>query len=609
MAEVSIYEEQIKTKRKKGIPRLLQIAGTKAVYLIIACIIGLFAVVCQTTPFITVYLLVREIIANIGNLAGLDVAYVSRLGLITVGGIVAYGVLTYCANMITHVAAFNILYEIRTALAAKLARMPMGYFNQNTNGSIKKVLHEDVERIELFVAHHIIDIVQAVFLPVLSIAILFYFDWRLALAALAPILTSFIVMTTMYRGDSVRLYTQWQEKLSAMNGTIVEYVRGMPVVKIFNQTIDAFKRFADDVYAYRDLTLHWIDVSKRSYGGYLALLGSGGVFVIPVAVFIITRMPAEGYAGFVGMVFLFLYIGMGIAVPMFKLSTMASYMIQVQTGLSGIDDILEEPEISDTGISEEFGSHDIEFRNVGFAYGDVNVLDNVSFKVPAGTVTALVGPSGGGKTTIANLVGRFWDTGSGEITIGGINIKDIGTNKLNDTVSTVFQDVFLFFDTIEENIRMGNDEASFEDVQNAAKAAQIHDFIETLPDGYGTLIGEGGTYLSGGEQQRVALARVILKDAPIVVLDEATAYADPENEAQIQKALSVVLQNKTVIIIAHRLYTITDVDQILVIDEGKIEEGGTHQELLGKQGLYRKMWEIHTKARDWNMNMEKEEAR
>ncbi|PID92436.1 MAG: multidrug ABC transporter [Bacteroidetes bacterium] len=608
MAKISKYEEQIKTKRKKGIPRLLQIAGTKSVYLFVACILGAIAVVCQISPYVTIYLLVREIVPNIGNLAGLDVAYVSRLGILTLAGIGLYGLLSYAANMLTHVAAFNILYEIRTALAAKLSRMPMGYFNINTNGSIKKVLHEDVERIELFVAHHIIDLVQAVFLPLLSLVILFYFDWRLALATLIPVLLSFLIMLTMYTGANIALYTQWQEKLAAMNGTIVEYVRGMPVVKIFNQTIKAFKRFSDDVYAYRDLTLHWIEESKLSYGGYMALLSSCGVFIIPVAVFLINRSSGEGYADMVSMVFLFLYIGMGIAVPMFKLTTMASYMVQVQTGLSGIDDILEQPEIPDTGDDSDPEGYDLEFQHVSFSYEDVRVLKDISFRVARGTVTALVGPSGGGKTTIANLMGRFWDVDSGEIRIGNRDIRDMAIEKLNDTVSTVFQDVFLFFDTIEENIRMGNDHASFEEVQEAAKAAQIHDFIETLPRGYQTLIGEGGTYLSGGEQQRVALARVILKDAPVVVLDEATAYADPENEAQIQKALSKVLKNKTVITIAHRLYTITEVDQILVVDEGRIVEAGRHADLLEKKGLYHKMWGIHTRARDWNMDMGREET-
>ena len=277
--------------------------------------------------------------------------------------------------------------------------------------------------------------------------------------------------------------------------------------------------------------------------------------------------------------------------------------------MTSIDDILEKPEIGDTGNVVTIKKPGIEFRNVSFSYDEIKALEDVSFSVPPGSVTALVGPSGGGKTTIANLIGRFWDVNSGEILVGGSNIKELGVNCLNETVSTVFQDVFLFFDTIEENIRMGNYHADFAEVQAAAEAAQIHNFILTLPQGYQTLIGEGGVYLSGGEQQRVALARVVLKNAPIVILDEATAYADPENESKIQKALSVVLENKTVIVIAHRLYTITEADQILVVNEGRIEERGTHEELLGKQRLYRRMWDVHAKARKWNLDQERETSK
>ncbi len=607
MNHVSIYEEHVEKKRKTGIPRLLEIAGTKSVYLYIAAILSIFGVIAQITPFVTVYLLVKELVENINNIQGIDTAYVWKLVWITLGGVAVFGVFTYIASMTAHVAAFNILYEIRIALAAKLARLPMGYFNQRNNGSIKKILQEDVERIELFVAHHIVDIVQAVALPLLSIGVLFYVDWRLALGVIVPIPLAFIAQFSMYNNAGKTLYAQWQQRMAAMNGTIVEYVRGMPVVKIFNQTVSAFKRFADDVYAYRDLTIFWVRSSSTSFSAFLTLLSSSAVFILPVVIFLLNRENSQiGYGNFVSTVFLFLYIGMGISVPLYKLMLLSSLMIQISTGITGIDDILQAPEIPDSVNGKKPETSDIEFRNVNFAYGDNDVLKDISFTVPAGTVTALVGPSGGGKSTMANLIGRFWDVQKGEVLIGGVNIKNIPVEVLNNTVSTVFQDVFLFFDTIEENIRMGNDTAAFDDVMAAAKAAQIHDFIMTLPEGYKTLIGEGGVHLSGGEQQRISIARAILKDSPVVVLDEATAYADPENEAKIQMALSGVLKNKTVVVIAHRLYTITDVDQILVVNEGEIEERGTHKELLDKSGLYRNMWDIHVKARNWELAAEKE---
>ncbi|MCG8480008.1 MAG: ABC transporter ATP-binding protein/permease [Spirochaetales bacterium] len=604
MAELSMYEQHIQKKHKKGIPRLFEIAGTKSILLVFAGILASIAVVAQIIPFVTVFLLVQELVANIGTAQSIDIAYAWRLGWITVGGVAVYGVLFYAANMLSHISAFTILYEIRVALAGKLARLPMGYFTRNASGGIKKVLHEDVERIETFVAHHIIDMLQAAVLPVVSLATLFVIDWRLAFGALVPIPLALLAQYSMVNKQGMKLYEQWQAKLAAMNATIVEYVRGMPVVKIFNQTVDAFKRFAADVYAYRDLTLHWIKISADSFGGLLTLLSSSALFVLPIAIFLIRNVPASGYGTFVSTIFLFLFISMGIAVPLYKLMTLSTMLIQITTGLTGIDDVLEEREILDPRQPCEVAHHTIEFRDVGFAYDEKKVLDDVSFTVPEGSVTALVGPSGGGKSTIANLIGRFWDVQTGSVCIGGADIRDLKTETLNDTVSTVFQDVFLFFDTIEENIRMGNDKASFDAVVAAARAAQIHDFIETLPDGYATLIGEGGTHLSGGEQQRVSIARAILKDAPIVVLDEATAYADPENEARIQAALSEVLRDKTVVIIAHRLYTITDVDQILVINRGRIEESGTHDELLAADGLYKRLWDVHAQARNWNIATE-----
>jgi ATP-binding cassette subfamily B protein len=604
---ISVYEEQVESKRKTGIPRLIEIAGTKSVYLYIAVVLGIIAVIAQLTPFITIYLLVRELVGNIGNIQAIESAYVWRLGWITLAGIAVFGVLTYLASMTSHVAAFNILYEIRMALASKLARLPMGYFNRRNNGSIKKVLHEDVERIELFVAHHIVDMVQAAVLPIVSLAVLFYVDWRLALAALVPVPIAMIAQVSMYNDAGKSLYGQWQKHLSAMNGTIVEYVRGMPVVKIFNQTVSAFKRFADDVYAYRDLTLYWIRISSTSFAAFMTLLSSSAVFILPVAIYLVSgEVGANGYVEMVSTIFLFLYAGMGISLPLYKLMRLSSLMIMISTGINDIDDILQAPELPDVVDGKRPETADIEFRHVSFAYSDNDVLKDISFTVPAGTVTALVGPSGGGKSTIANLIGRFWDVQQGEVLIGGVNVKRMPVEALNNTVSTVFQDVFLFFDTIEENIRMGKDTASFGDVVEASKAAQIHDFIMTLPDGYKTLIGEGGIHLSGGEQQRISIARAILKDTPVAVLDEATAYADPENEARIQQALSGVLKHKTVVVIAHRLYTITDVDQILVINEGKIEDRGTHAELLEKNGLYRDLWDIHVKARGWRLVTEEE---
>lgn len=601
MSELSVFETQIRKKRKTGIPRLMEIAGTKSSLLVAAALLSIVAVLAQMTPYVTIYLLVREFVRNIHSLRAIDLRYVLRLGWITVAGIGLFGLFSYVASMSAHVAAFNILYEIRKALAAKLARLPMGYFTVRMNGAIKKILSEDVERIELFVAHHITDLVQAAALPLCSLVVLFAVDWRLALGVLVPLPLAFLAQFSMFGPEGMELYTKWQEKLGTMNGTIVEYVRGMGVVKIFNQSVRSFRRFAQDVYAYRDLTIHWIKVSATSFSAFLALLSSCALFVLPAAILVLRPLSGSAYETAVSTVFLFLYVGMGISVPLYKLMRLSSLLVQINTGLVGIDDILEAEEIPETGSPRPPADASIEFDHVTFSYGKGEALADVSFRAEPGSVTALVGPSGGGKTTIANLIGRFWDVDSGAIRIGGVDLRDIPIEKLNDTVSTVFQDVFLFFDTIEENIRMGNERASLDDVAAAAKAARIHEFIVSLPGGYATRIGEGGIHLSGGEQQRIALARAILKNSPIVVLDEATAYADPENEARIQEALSVALKGKTVIIIAHRLYTITDADQILVVDRGRIVQTGRHDELLARGGLYRELWHEHMLARGWSM--------
>jgi ATP-binding cassette subfamily B protein len=333
---------------------------------------------------------------------------------------------------------------------------------------------------------------------------------------------------------------------------------------------------------------------------FLTIASSSLVFIIPASVYILQNTNAGNE--FIPTVLIFLIIGGSFFFPMLKLMYVGGYLNQISVGVDRIDEILNMNEIENKDSNLKPSDASVEFEHVSFSYDKKTVVDKVSFTAKPGTVTALVGPSGAGKTTLGLLTARFWDTNSGEIKIGGVSIKDMGLETLMDYVSFVFQDGFLFFDTIEENIRMGNATATKEEVVNAAKAAQCHEFIKELPNGYDTLVGEGGTYLSGGEQQRIGIARVILKNTPIVVLDEATAYADPENEGKILQGLSKLIKNKTVIIIAHRLSTITNADQILVIDDGKLIEQGTHDSLVEKKGLYSKMWKTYAQARNWKIS-------
>jgi ATP-binding cassette subfamily B protein len=502
--------------------------------------------------------------------------------------------------MFSHIAAFDILYGLRKSLAKHMGGLSMGYFTEKSSGEIKKVLSEDVENIELFVAHHIPDVVAGVALPLLTIGYLFIIDWRMALIALISLPVSIVLYIAMLGGSEYKnIIRKYHDSVEKMNSTIIEYVRGMPVVKIFNQTVMSFSRFKDSVYGYRDFTNAWTKKGTPPWAAFTVIVGSSLFFLLPFSMWFYINGTIE-----LPSLFLCLMLGSGYMIPLLRLGVMGHYFAMINEGVRRIDKILFEPKLTDAVAPEVPENNNIEFKNVSFSYTNKEILQVVSFKVKEGTVTALVGPSGAGKTTIAHLIPRMWDIDRGEILIGNINIKDIHIEKLMDRVGFVFQDTFMFSDTVYENIRMGIEDARKEDIIRSAKAAQCHDFIEGLPEKYNTIIGEAGTiHLSGGERQRIALARIILKNAPIIVLDEAIAYADAENEVKIQNAFAEIMRGKTVIVIAHRLSTIVDADQIIVVDEGKIAEKGTHTELLKSGKLYKRMWDAHTSARKWTLDL------
>lgn len=595
---------EITPKRKTGLARLIEIAGAKKWWLFASMALAVIATVVQFVPVVCVYLIIAELAAHAADVSQVDRDLLYRLGFISLGSVGAYGVLLYVSAMLSHIAAFNILYEIRVRIADKLTRLSMGFFSRKASGEIKKVMSEDVERIELFVAHHIPDITSAVLFPLLVIAYLFYMDWRLAIAALVPFPLAMGVMMAMMGKGARDEYREYHNALEVMNAAVVEYVRGMPVVKVFGTALDSFHRLRDSVLSYRDWAQNMSTEYSTTYPAFLTAASSSLVFIVPVAVYLLARTDAGEQL--IPTVLLFMIVGGGFFFPLLKLLFIGSFMTQISIGVERIDDILYADEIPDrtTGVRPRDAS--VEFDRVTFAYDETTVLDDVSFRAAPDTVTALVGPSGAGKTTIGLLVARFWDVQSGAIRIGGVDIRDMKMNELMDLVSFVFQDGLLFFDTIEENIRMGNTTATRAEVIAAAQAAQAHAFIEALPAGYDTLVGEGGTYLSGGEQQRIGIARVILKNTPVVVLDEATAYADPENEGKILQALASLVAGKTVIVIAHRLSTITNADQILVVDEGRVVEHGTHDTLVETGGLYGNMWETYSRARDWAISRQGE---
>ncbi|MDR1115800.1 MAG: ABC transporter ATP-binding protein/permease [Tannerella sp.] len=586
-------------KNKQGFPRLLEIAGTKKWWLIASIFLSVCAAAAQFTPFVAVYNLLTELAVHAADPSLIDKGFIRHWGYVAATGIAGYGILTYASLMLSHIAAFHILYETRMKIIRKLPRLPLGFFTKRSSGEIKKILSEDVERIELFVAHHIPDLTTAFVVPVLLLGYMFWTDWRLALAVLAVMAVALAMQALPMASAGKNVYERYQTALGKMNGSIVEFVRGIQVVKIFNRSTKAFEQMNRDVDDYKDLSIEITRFFTPAYLGFYTVLSAILLVLIPLSVFLLQRAPS--YPAYVPTVLLFLVLAGGIFFPLMKLLFMSNLMMQNATGVELIDGILNKEEVENPAQSQTPRDASVEFRDVIFAYNEEAILKGISFKALPGTVTALVGPSGAGKTTVAMLAARFWDVSSGEILIGGVPIKDIRTEDLMNTIAFVFQDNMLFFDTIEENIRMGNKTATFEEVVNVARAAQCHEFIEKLDKGYQTCVGEGGTYLSGGEQQRIALARAILKDAPIVLLDEATAYADPENEGKILSSFSRLIKGKTVLVIAHRLSTITNADRILLFNNGTIEEQGTHNELLALNGYYARMWETYSQAREWTI--------
>ena len=587
-------------KRKTGLARLIEIAGTKRRLLIGAMLLAVITAIVQFVPIIAVYNILIELAEHALDPSLIDKAYIWLWSYIALGAFFAFGVLTFASLMLSHIAAFNILYEIRMQLVQKMVRLPLGFFSRRASGELKKIMSDDVERIELFIAHHIPDIVTALLFPLILVSYMFAVDWRLAIVVLAVLAMAFYVMGRMYTGKKIReVSKRYVETLGRMNASIVEYIRGIQVVKTFTESTNAYRKLNDDIKEYRKFANEVNVQYQPTYAGFLTILSSALLFIIPVAVWLL--VGSASYATFVPVLLMFLFFGVAVFFPVLKLLWIGSFLNQNNMGVQKIDDILYMDEIEEPDIPRHPKDASVEFRNVSFAYDTTPILKAISFISHPGTITALVGPSGAGKSTVAMLAARFWDVQSGEILIGGVPVKEIPTSVLMDNVAFVFQDNMLFFDTIEENIRMGNKTATFEEVARAACAAQCHEFIESLPNGYQTLVGEGGIYLSGGEAQRIALARAILKDSPIILLDEATAFADPENEGKILAAFSHLIKGKTVLVIAHRLSTITNADRILYVDKGVIAEQGTHEQLLALKGEYARMWETYNRAKRWTI--------
>ena len=587
-------------KKKSGFPRLLELAGEKKGKLIVACVLSVLSSAAKIFPYFAVFWIITAILPVYNDIGRVDGKRIMMLTGLTFGAALLYGLCAYGSSALAHTAAYDIIYELRIKLMDKLGRLPSGFFTSKTRGGIKKILSDDTEQVEIFVAHHLCDIAAAIATPVFTLIYLFVMDWRLALITLLPIAISiFLLAMCLVKPDKAALQTEMHDSMEAMQGTIVQYIHGMPVIKIFNRSLSAFKKYESDI----DRFVTAVDKTARANAWamsfYYAFFGAQLLFLLPSSTYILLK--ADSYIGYLPVVLLFLLVGTGLKDQMENMMQMVILSGRISEGVKRMDDILYAPELV-SGDAALPVNYDVTIDDVTFSYEEgVQAVKNVSCTLKQGSVTGLVGPSGGGKSTLASLLLRFYDPQEGSIMIGSTKLQDFSPETLSKLVSYVFQESFMFHDTIENNIRMGDRDKSMDQVIEAAKAAEIHDVIMKLPDGYQSIIGDNDVYLSGGEQQRLAIARVILRNTPIVVLDEATAYADAENEAKIQKAFAGLAKGKTVLIIAHRLKTIENADRILVMKEGRLLGQGTHDELLKTCTEYKEMVDANDRREKWNI--------
>lgn len=601
-----------KNKNKKsGIPRLLELAGEKKTLLVWGCILSTANVFFQLIPYLAVYNIMAELLRNAADLSQANAEFMVSWAVRGIIGLLLAYTFMYFGGMLGHTAAYRTLYGIRVRLSEHISELPLGWFNRNAIGKVKQIAEQDVEQIEKFIAHQFPDMVNTIVLLGVMVIIMFSLSPWLALACIVPIIIGFVAQFSMMFGKKAQEgLIEYYDALENISTSSVQYVRGMPSIKIFSQTVHSFRKFYQDIMSYRDFSTKYADNYEPIYCLFRVLVLSLATFILAIGIFLFSGDP-QNMAFAITLLF-FLIFAPGISTPVFKFNNLGSSMNNITEGVKRIDEIMTEIPIQEPAEGKKPQDYDITFENVSFSYGGENgplVLKDISFCAEQGQITALVGPSGSGKSTIAQLIPRFWDVGAGKIKIGGVDIREIKTEDLMSCMSFVFQDSFLFSDTLYNNIAVGKSGATKEEVYAAAKAAQCHEFIERLPQGYDTLIGEGGVYLSGGEEQRVSVARAILKNAPILILDEATAYADPENERQMQLALQELIKNKTVLIIAHRLITIKNANKIEVIKGGQIENAGTHEFLLQNSKTYSAMWKAYTVSSDWQIAAKKEVAK
>lgn len=591
------------TQNKNKFIRLLNYSGNYKYLTIVGMFLSALSAICLLVPFVYIWNVVNALLAvapDFTKAQNLDVYAINAFTFAVLGII-----LNFFGLMGTHLSAFKNEKNMKDAAIKHLLKLPLGYFSNHTSGGLRKIIDYSTAKTEIFLAHQLFDLTGAIMTPIVFLILLFSFDWRLGLICLIPIILCFVFMYPMFSKESRNSMEKYEKYLEEMNGEAVEYVRGIPVTKAFQQSIYSFKNFINAIKNYGKFSAEYsmsthipMTAFTVSINGFFALLIPAGILLAGSVV------DVKFFANFMFyIIFTPIY-----AVMMMKIMTVSQDWMLASCALDSIEAILNENPLVDPINPQKPKNHSIEFEGVYFDYenadGDEHILNDVNLKINENETVALVGPSGGGKTTIASLIPRFWDVNQGSIKVGDVDVRSISTKELMKNISFVFQNTTLFKDSIYNNVAIGRKGASRDDVKKALSLTQCDDIIDELPDGINTVIGSEGTYLSGGQQQRIALARAVLKDAPIIILDEATALADPENEYLIQKAISEITKDKTVIMIAHRLSSVKNVDKIYVVENGRIVEEGNHHTLIDSGGIYSRMWDEFNQSIQWKVKSE-----